>query len=190
MKSARPASHHSAIFWPLFLAFVLAAGVCVYRLKQIQSERQRQSEHYDPESAPPGWPCAADAARWCPGMAQDESRMSLCLDEHLAELSTVCSEYRDLYDSPDDWANVCKTELHTICAGRAVACLKENRAALSPRCAGRLARYDRNAQWRGACGNDAARLCAGLADAAAEACVEKNLSDASAPCRLWYRSKP
>ena len=91
-------------------------------------------------------PCAADAQRFCQGVAHDRPHMLQCLSAHSGELSAPCK--LSLQAAAGDRAarrKACQPDIQKFCKdagpgrGHFLKCLKAHEAELSPPCQSAIA---------------------------------------------------
>lgn len=90
-------------------------------------------------------PCAADAQKFCQGIAPGGGRILACLKSHEGELSAGCKEKRaDFKEQVQDAVQACQDDAQKLCAsvkpghGRMIKCLKKRQSELSAPCAAAL----------------------------------------------------
>ncbi len=117
-------------------------------------------------------PCAADAARLCPGLPAGDGRLWACLQRNQLQLSSQCvRNLQELRRRAAEFNADCAGDVYRFCPntpagqGRILSCLSYHvgRRELSTNCEDAVATaLERLQEFSVACANDAANLCAGV----------------------------
>lgn len=86
-------------------------------------------------------PCAADAAKLCPGIEHGEGRIAKCLREKKDQVSAECKAAKEkMKDALQEMKEACHDDVEKFCGnveagrGRIMKCMKKHQAEVSPSC--------------------------------------------------------
>lgn len=90
-------------------------------------------------------PCAADAAKLCPGIEHGEGRIAKCLHEKKDQVSAECKANKEkMKQAFKEIKEACHDDVEKFCGstkaggGRIMKCMKEHKEELSPGCRGEV----------------------------------------------------
>ncbi len=117
-------------------------------------------------------PCAADAARICPGLPAGDGRLWACLVRNQFSLQADCQRtVQEVQRRASEFNADCAADVYRFCpgtqpgGGRVIECLSHHvgRRELSTNCEEAvLAAIEKLQEYADACTDDAARLCPGV----------------------------
>jgi hypothetical protein len=122
-------------------------------------------------------PCAPDLRQFCPDVKPESARVSSCLRENQARLSSACRGKLDADASRakkliEEFVMACRRDVEQLCGGvepgggRVLGCLAQHGLELSSPCEAQVTRFaearERVATVRRACTADVERFCKGV----------------------------
>jgi hypothetical protein len=117
-------------------------------------------------------PCAADAARLCPGIPAGDGRLWACFQRNQTQLSSQCvRNIQEVQRRATEFNADCAADVYRFCpgtqagAGRILACLSTHagRRELASNCEDAVVTaLEKLEEFSVGCANDAAALCAGV----------------------------